>query len=364
MATAERPRTTAGERMGRAWFRHPVVAFFRHRRLITFYQQLASLIRAGVALPTAFSQLQRFAPDAAMERGLAAVARDVRGGQTLGDAMRTHSAMFDDAYVELIAFAEEAGRLQPVAEAIVAHLERVQKQRWRAVMGALWPMYLGGAVVFVSPLLDVAQNVNAGASVGALYGSALVRSLVTAVVTLVTVLGFPFLIAALDLTSQWDRLLRRIPFISAPMRKLAASRLVLGLGLASASGMEVVRSLRLAARATASPSVMADLPLAEQTLRSGSSLVDAVSALNVLDRSSLGTLAIAETTGTLDSSLEKLSGELEASSLRAMRFLTLIITALVALALLIKIISGLLGTLMGPVKKLYDAAGSGSMDRD
>ncbi|MFT3713153.1 MAG: type II secretion system F family protein [Archangium sp.] len=364
MATAERPRSTLSERLGRAWFRHPVIAFVRHRKLITFYQQLTSLIRAGVALPTAFNQLQQFAPDAAMERGLAAVARDVRGGRTLGDAMRTHSALFDDAYVELIAFAEEAGRLQPVAEAIVAHLERVQKQRWRTVMGALWPLYLAGAAVFAGPLLEVAQNVNSTSSIGSLYASALASSVLTAGLTFTAVLGFPFFIAALDAGVGWDRVVRKLPLISSPMRQLAASRLVLGLGLASASGMEVVRSLRLAARATSRPSVLADLPLAEARLRNGSTLVDAVSALGVLDRSSLGTLAVAETTGTLDSSLEKLSTELEAASLRAMRFLALAITALITVMLLIKIVMGLLGTLFGPVKKLYDAAGSGSLERD
>lgn len=364
MATAERPRSTLSERLGRAWFRHPIVAFVRHRKLITFYQQLTALIRAGVALPTAFNQLQQFAPDASMERGLAAVARDVRGGHTLGDAMRTHSALFDDAYVELIAFAEEAGRLQPVAEAIVSHLERVQKQRWRTVLGALWPLYLAGAAVFVGPLLEVAQNVNSTSSIGSLYASALVSSVVTAGLTVTAILGFPFFVAALDAGVGWDRVLRKLPLISSPMRQLAASRLVLGLGLASASGMEVVRSLRLAARATSRPSVLADLPLAEARLRSGSTLVDAVSALGVLDRSSLGTLAVAETTGTLDSSLEKLSTELEEASLRAMRFLALAVTALITVVLLIKIVTGLLGTLFGPVKKLYDAAGSGSLERD
>lgn len=350
------------ERLRRAWYRHPIVAFFRARRLIAFYRQLNSLIRAGVALPTAFSQLQQYAPDEGIARGLAAVARDVRGGHSLGDAMRAHAALFDDAYVELIAFAEEAGRLEAVSQSIVQHLERVQRQRWQAVMGALWPAYLGAAFIFVGPLLGVAQSTTSMSSVGASYFAGLMSSLASAAGVIGALLGFPFLIAALGIETQWDRFLRGIPFLAAPMRQLAASRLVLGLSLASASGMEVQRSIRISARATARPSIVADVEKAEASVRNGSTLTEAIATLGVLDRSSLGALAVAETTGTLDTTLEKLAQELEASSLRAMRFLMLVITALVTGVLLVKIVMGLLGTLFGPIKNLYDAAGTGSLD--
>lgn len=354
--------STLSQRVARAWLRHPVVAFLRHRRLITFYSQLHALIRAGIALPTAFTQLTQYAPDATMAAGLAAVARDVRGGDTLGDAMRKHEALFDDANVELIAFAEEAGRLESICAGVVTHLEKVQQQRWQAIMGALWPMYLGAAFVFVGPLLGVAQNMKSGASVSAMYFSGLFGSLGTAIALAVGVLGAPLFIAAIDQEAQWDRLRRRIPGVSAPLRQLAASRVVLGLGLATASGMEAVRSLRLAVKATSSPALMSELPKAEAKLREGSTLTQAVEALGVLDRTSLGTLAIAETTGTLDETLERMSRELQESSLRASRMLIIVVTVLVASVLLIKIVMGLVGVLLGPVKTLYDAAGSGNLD--
>lgn len=353
---------TLEARLSRAWLRHPLVAFARHRKLITFYSQLHSLIRAGVALPTAFTQLVQFAPDSMMERGLAAVARDIRGGATLGDAMQRHSALFDDANVELIAFAEQAGRLEPIVKGVVEHLEKVQKQRWQALLGALWPMYLGAGFVFVGPLLGVARQITPSGSVGALYLSGLASSLGSAVLVLSVVLGAPFFIAAIDKEAEWDRLKRRIPFFSAPMRQLAASRLVLGLGLATASGMEAVRSIRLAVKATSSPSLLSEFPKVEAKLRSGSTLTEAVGVLGVLDRSSLGTIHIAETTGTLDETLERMSRELEESSLRATRMLIILVTVVIAAVLLFKIVAGMLGVIFGPVKKLYDTAGSGNLD--
>lgn len=350
------------ERLRRAWLRHPLVAFLRHRKVITFYRQLHDLVRAGIAMPTAFAQLQQFAPDAAMARGLAAVARDVRGGQTLGDALRQHGALFDDANVELLAFAEEAGRLEPVAATIIGHLEQVQRQRWEALFGALWPLYLAAGLVFVGPLLGAAQSVSSAGGLGGAYLAGLASSLGTAAAVVAFVLGAPLLLAAFGLEVSCDRLLRRLPVVSAPMRRLAASRLVLGLGLATASGMEAMRALRLAAKATARPSVLEDLPRAEAKVRAGGTLTEAVAEFRLLDQPTLGRLAIAETTGTLDSTLEALGRELQVSSVRALRLLILLAAATVALALLVKIVLGLLAVIFGPIKTLYDAAGSGKLD--
>jgi type II secretory pathway component PulF len=356
-----------GERVTRAWLRHPMVAFLRHRRLVTFYQQLHALIRAGTPLPTAFLQLTRYAPDSSLAKGLTAVGRDVREGHSLGDALRRHGALFDDANVELIAFAEEAGRLEAVTATIISHLQKVQALRWQALMGALWPLYLGAALILGGPLLGVARNVSgscsaAGCSVGSLYVRGLAGSLAMTLTMVVVLVGAPLLIAALKLERGWERALRNIPFLSAPMRQLAASRFVMGLGLATASGMEVGRALRLAAKSTSSLLVWAQAPRAEATLRSGSTLAEAVATFGLLDRSSLGTLAVAETTGTLDHALERLSGELQDSSLRATRLLIVLTTVAMAGLLLAKIVSGLVGVLFGPIRSLYEAAGSGRLD--
>jgi type II secretory pathway component PulF len=201
-----------------------------------------------------------------------------------------------------------------------------------------------------------------GASVGGLYLGGLVSTLGIATVVVGFVFSFPMLIAALDVEAQWDRFLRSVPLVSAPMRKLAASRFVLGLGLANASGLETVRALRLSVKATSSAWLEQQLPQLEAKLRGGATLTESVRTLGLLDAGELGTLAVAETTGTLDETLTRLSRELQEQSLRAMRFLVLFVTALIAVVLLVKILGGMLGVLLGPVKSLYDAAGSGKLD--
>jgi general secretion pathway protein F len=351
-----------GERLRRAWLRHPLVAFVRHRGLVTFYRQLHAMVRAGLPLPTAFAQLVQYAPDPALRAGLAQVAAAVRGGASLADAMRQHAALFDDANVELIAFAEEAGQLEPILQRLIDHLDQVQRQRWQALVASLWPMYLLGALIFLGPLLGAAQAMKPGASVGGLYLGGLASSLGTAALVLAVVLGAPFLVAALAMEVGWDRFQRGLPLLGSPLRQLAASRLTLGLGLGSASGLEVIRCLRLAVKATGSPSIAQGLPRAEVLLRRGGTLTEAVGTLDLLDHTSLGSLAVAETTGTLDATLARMSVELEAASVRATRVLMAVVIVLAAGLVLLKLVSALVGTLLGPVKAYYDAVGGTGPD--
>jgi type IV pilus assembly protein PilC len=329
---------------------------------VTFYRQFHALVTAGMALPLAFEQLVRFAPHPAMAQALARVAGDVRAGSTLGEALGRHGAQLDDANIELIAFAEEAGKLEAVVAAIIAHLEKVQSLRWRALMMMIWPGYLGAAVVFVGPLLEVAQGLKPGMSIGALYLSSLGRTLGWAVVAVGGFFVAPLLVAVAGLEVQWDRLVRSLPLVSRPVRDLYASRFVMTLGLGTAAGMETHRTLRAAVKATYSPSLFVDVSKAEAALRAGETLTDAVERLELLDRSSLGSLAVAESTGTLDETLAVLSRQLEEAALRAMRLLMIAVVALIVVVLLVKIVVSILGAALGPMKRLYDAAGSGNLD--
>jgi type II secretory pathway component PulF len=104
------------------------------------------------------------------------------------------------------------------------------------------------------------------------------------------------------------------------------------------------------------------LPRAEATLRGGSTLTEAVATLGLLDRTSLGELSVAETTGTLAPALERMGRELQEAAMRATRLLMVALIVVVAGVVLVKMVVAILGVLLGPVKTLYDAAGSGKLD--
>ncbi len=354
---------TTADQFARVWARHPLASFARHRRQIAFYRQFHALLKAGLGMPTVFVELSKYAPDASLERGLKLVSRDIEGGATLAEALGRRAGLFDDANVELIAFAEEAGTLDPVLASLINHLEQVQKLRWRALFMSLWPMYLLGAFVFVGPLLQAASSMSSSSrGVGALYVSGLVHNLGLMGLVVGSLLAAPFVIKLLNADLAWDQLKRRTPVVSTAVRDLYASRLMLGLSLGVGAGLDVMRALRVAVKSTSSPTLIADLPRAEAAIRQGGTLTQAIESFGLVDRTTLGTLSVAERTGTVDDALRKVSEELQESSLRAVRLLIILVLALVAGVALVGIVSSMLGTLFGPIKTYYDAAGTGKLD--
>lgn len=360
-ARAEALGSGLGARVSRAWGKNPVVALLRHRRQVVFYQQLHALLASGTPWPTAFAHLVAYAPDARLARALSAMSRDVQGGSSLGEALARHGSELDDASVELLTFAERAGTLDEVVKTLIGHLERLQALRWRTLVLLLWPAYLLVALVMVGPLLGVAQSIQPGASIGSLYVAGLARSLGWLLAVGGGLVALPLVIAGLGLGTAWDRLKRALPLVSTAVSRLYAARFVMTLGLGAGAGMEVFACLRAAVKATGSPSLGEALPKAEDALRAGASLTEAVGRLELVEQSTLGTIAVAERTGTLDESLAKASHELEASALRAVQGLMLAVVALLAVVLVGSIVVAILKTALGSMMRLHDAAGSGAL---
>ncbi|MCU0700258.1 MAG: type II secretion system F family protein [Myxococcaceae bacterium] len=343
-----------------AWTRNLVSRWRRTRAQEVVFRQLHALTRAGIALPTAFVQLRTYAPNDATARAFSAIAGSVAKGSTLGDALREHLDVFEPEQVELLSAAEQAGSLDAVLHALAAHLEAVRRLRWKAFLMMLWPAYLVGVLVFLGPLVDSSASVS---SLDGLVGSWLAgvaRRLVLVGFAGVAVALAPVAVAVLGLERPVDALLLQVPGVGGALRGLAASRALLTLGLALSAGLEVARAVRAALLSTARASLVVHAEPVVARVRAGSTLTEALAPVGLFDRETLGQLAIAETTGTLDETLTRLGPEVSERGLRAVRTLVIVVAALVAAGALLLLVRSLLSALFGNIKTYYDTLGGSS----
>lgn len=338
------------------WSKNLISRWTQLRKQEVFFRQFHALIRAGVPLPTAFVQLRSYAPSEAFAAGLSAVAKLIAGGQSLGEALRTRPELFDADQLELLSAAEQSGSLDRVTAALAKHLEEVRKLRWKAFLASIWPAYLVGILIFVGPLVRVGAKVQSVADVSSAYLAGLMPGLTAAIVVVVAVVFLPVVVAALKAERAWDAFVLRLPGVGPALRSLAASRALLSLGLSLSAGLEIARAVRVSIVSTARPSLAAQAEAAVSTVRGGGTLFQALSALTLFDRNTLSQLGIAETTGTLSETLERLAPEVHEETMRAVRLLMIVIAGVIALVALGSIVSGLLGTIFGPIKSYYDLA--------
>jgi type II secretory pathway component PulF len=325
-----------------------------------FFRQFHSLVRAGIALPTAFVQLRSFAPDKAFAVGLSKVAKLVASGQSFGDALKSQPTLFEADQLELLAAAESSGSLEAVLSALANHLEEIRRLRWKAFVSSIWPAYLLAMVIFLGPLVRVGgSGVKSVSDIGAAYVKGLIPGLMTVVGVVAGIVVFPVLVAALKAETAWDGFVLRVPGIGSALRSLAASRALLTLGLSLSAGLEVALAVRVAIVSTSRPSLVSQAEKTVAVIRGGGTLFEALAGLDLFDRQTLGQLGIAEQTGTLEKTLKRLAPEVHESTIRAVRFLVMMVVGIVAAAALFVLVSTLLGALLGPIKSYYDLAGNG-----
>src|ERR1051326_8521143 len=116
-----------------------------------FYQQLASLLSAGVALIQAFEILLRTPPAAAFRETLARLIRSITEGATLSESLLTLGRWAPSFDLALIQAAEQSGRL-PECFRLLAHYYAERSQLARRVMADLaYPAFLVFLALLVFP---------------------------------------------------------------------------------------------------------------------------------------------------------------------------------------------------------------------
>ncbi|HZI04749.1 MAG TPA: type II secretion system F family protein, partial [Archangium sp.] len=225
--TASRPVPSEEGRtwLASAWARHPLVAMVRHRPRFTFFLGLHSMIRAGVALPIAFSELSRGSAKEPFRRAVAQVGEAVAAGSGLAEAMRRQPMWFEPQVVELLGAAEATGTLESALARITAQLEEAQRMRWRAVSLCAYPAYLLAAFIFGGSLLGTANSLMASGNTEDILG-VFVSQLLQKVLT-VSSFGLAFFLAPLvlalpALAPHWEALRMRVPVLGRVHRELQA----------------------------------------------------------------------------------------------------------------------------------------------
>ena len=318
----------ARERVVRAWGRHPLVAMARHRRRRTFYVGLHAMLKAGVPLTLALTELARGAAWHPFHRAVAEVGAAVTQGAGLAEAMRRHPSWFEPEVVAALEAAEVTGTFEHALAAIIERLEELHKLRLRTLSLCLYPAYLIAAFLIGGALLDGSASVREARTLDSfpltLAGSFSVRLLKVTLIGL-TVFSAPLALAALGLEERWERIRVRIPLLGSYYRKSQASRFCQVLGSSLGAGLEAARSLQLAVEATRNVELMSRTAPAIQRLRDGATLTEVVEWLGVLDGGALRHLAVAERTGNVQPILEREAREQAEAGLRFLRVLVVLL---------------------------------------
>jgi len=108
--------------------------------LITFCFHLSQLLKAGVNIIEALTDLRDTVDNAGFRQVIASLLEDIQGGLKLSAAMANHSYCFDNVFVALMRAGEESGQLTEVLDQLSENLKWQDEMASQAKKAMVYPV--------------------------------------------------------------------------------------------------------------------------------------------------------------------------------------------------------------------------------
>ena len=305
----------------------PFAAPIKPADIALFTRQLATLLKAGIALLQAFDIICEGFENRQMRTLIKALKQEIAAGNSLAAALRKQPRHFDDLYCNLVAAGEQAGALETLLERVAIHLEKSQQLKARIKKAMTYPIAVIVVACLVSAVLLIHvvpqfQNLFAGVN-GQLPGFTL---LVIALSNFLQhawwmlALGLGMAIAALrhayraypGFRDGLDAALLSAPLAGTLLRRSAIARYARTLSTTFAAGVPLVQALDSVAGAAGNGLFTKAIEHMRHDVSTGVPLNQSMAHSGLFPGMAIQMTAIGEESGTLDLMLEKVANHYEA----------------------------------------------------
>ena len=289
--------------------------------LVIFTRQFSTMIDAGLPLVQGLTILSEQMDNKTFKRILSEVVRDVGGGASLAESMGKHPKIFDDLYVNLVAAGEVGGILDTILQRLAAYIEKAEKLKGQIKSAMTYPIVvvaiaiivIAVILIFVIPVFE---------EMFADFGSALpVPTQVVVNLSRFVKGNFHYMIGALIVIvflfkryksttggrKRIDTLVLKLPIFGSLMKKVAVARFTRTLGTMISSGVPILGALEIVAKTSGNAVLEEVIYEVRASIAEGQTIADPLSENDIFPRMVVQMISVGETTGALDTMLEKIA---------------------------------------------------------
>ncbi len=340
------------------------------KEVVVFTRMFATMIDAGLPLVQCLEILSSQQENKEFKKVLSDVKASVEGGSTFADALKKHPKVFDDLYVNLVAAGEVGGILDTILNRLSVFMEKNEKIK-NAIKGAMtYPaaviivalIIVTGLLVFVVPIFeDMFSD----------FGKAL--PLPTQIVInlsdwlksywyilLLSLVGVGYGLKKYYGTVRgrvvMDGVFLKIPVFGDLLRKTAIARFTRTLGTMLSSGVPILEALEVVAKTAGNKVIEAGIIKSRTALSQGKTFAEPLGETKIFPGMVTQMISVGESSGSLDSMLNKIADFYEEEVETAVSALTSLIEPMLMVFLGV-IVGGLVITMYLPIFQLAGAAG-------
>jgi type IV pilus assembly protein PilC len=291
------------------------------RDVVVFTRQFATMIDAGLPIVQCLQILAAQTDSKPFRKVISSVKDDVESGATLAEGMRKHPKVFTDLYTSMVQAGEVGGILDTILARLATYLEKAARLKSKIKGAMIYPACIVAAAVIVTAILLV-WVIPVFAEVFSSFGHALpaptqfVINLSNFTIEHIWFLTAIPIVAAVALRAAYqtepgkvwiDRTLLRVPIFGPLLRKSAVARSTRTLGTLVSSGVPILDALTITARTAGNKVVEHAIVHARTSISSGRTIAEPLTESKVFPPMVCQMISVGETTGALDSMLQKIA---------------------------------------------------------
>ncbi len=289
--------------------------------IVIFTRQFSTMIDSGLPIVQGLSILAEQNENKTFRRILKEIVKDVQEGLSLGEALSKHSNIFDKLYISLVSAGEAGGILEVTLQRLAAYLEKLEKLKSQ-IKGALtYPIVviiiaiivLAIIMIFVIPVFEK-MFAEAGMALPlptqiVVNISHLVKTKIHYILGIIFALFMAF--KQIRKTQKGrkytDAIALKLPVFGDLLRKSAIARFSRTLSTMVRSGVPILDALDIVSR-TAGNAVVEEAVLdVKSGIAEGFTIAELLSEHSLFPAMVVQMIAVGETTGALDTMLEKIA---------------------------------------------------------
>jgi type IV pilus assembly protein PilC len=291
--------------------------------LAIFSRQFATMINSGLSLVRTLSILEQQSSNRRLKEIVAQVRVDVEGGRPLSDAMARHPKAFSSLFVNMVKAGETGGVLDEVLERIASYMEKEQALRSKIRSAMVYPILLSMAALgglFFMTIVILPQFENLFKELGgsgqlplptqiAMASSVAIRRY-WYMVFLALGAGSYVLRRYLQTPAgraRYDRFKLKMPVLGELNRKIVVARFTRTLGTLIASGVPIMQSLEVVAKAIDNVVIGEAVDAVRSSIREGQTIAIPLQFSGVFPPMVVQMAKVGEETGALEQMLQKVA---------------------------------------------------------
>jgi type IV pilus assembly protein PilC len=293
----------------------------KERDVIIFSRQFSTMIDAGLPLLQCLDILQAQQENPTFKKNLKKIKESVESGETFADALRKFPKTFNELFVNMIAAGEAGGIMDVILKRLSAYMEKMAKLK-RQVKGAMtYPIItiiiaiivVAIILVFVIPVFsEMFSDFGASLPAPTLFVMALSSFAIGNIIYIIGgVLVTSFLIKRAYATKKgrilMDDMALRLPVIGILIRKVAVAKFTRTTSTMMTSGVSILEALDIVAKTSGNKIIEFAIQDVKNGIAEGRSIADPLLESGVFPSMVCSMIAVGESTGALDTMMEKIA---------------------------------------------------------